>query len=121
MKCRLGISIPKWEFVNVQEHIMKWLFGDFNSQLGIHKWSKTYHEVTIGNLNSQLGIHKCTKTYYEIAIGNFNSQLGIHKWSKTYYEMAIGNLTPFGELKIYKLNGEGRACGAPACHGASAD
>ena len=45
--------------------------------------------------------------------GNFNSQLGIRKWWKTYHEMATGNLTPFGHLKIYKPNGEGRDRGAP--------
>ena len=45
--------------------------------------------------------------------GNLNSQLGIHKWWKTHHEMATGNLTPFGELKIYKPNGEGRDRGAP--------
>ena len=48
-----------------------------------------------------------------MTIGNLNSQLGIHKWWKTHHEMATGNLTPFGELKIYKPNGEGRDRGAP--------
>ena len=48
-----------------------------------------------------------------MTIGNFNSQLGIHKWWKTHHEMATGNLTQFGELKIYKPNGEGRDRGAP--------
>ena len=87
--------------------------GYVNSQLGIHKCLKTYYEIATGNFNSQLGIHKCLKTYYEIATGNFNSQLGIQKLLKTYHEMVTGNLTPFGELKIYKLNGRGEPAGRP--------
>ena len=86
--------------------------GNFNSQLGTPKCSETHYEVTIGNLNSQLGIRKCSETHYEVTIGNFNSQLGIPKCSETHYEVTIGNLTPFGELKIYKLNGVGRPRGA---------
>ena len=87
--------------------------GNFNSLLGIHKCIKTWYEIATGYVNSQLGIHKCLKTYYEIATGNFNSQLGIQKLLKTHHEMVTGNLTPFGELKIYKLNGRGEPAGRP--------
>ena len=75
-------------------------------------WGVTASMAT-GNFNSQLGIHKCLKPYYERATGNLNSQLGIQKLLKTYHEMVTGNLTPFGELKIYKLNGRGEPAGRP--------
>ena len=114
LSCLLGIHRPK-------QKMKRPTIAKLNSQLGNHKCLQTHHEIATGNWNSQLGIQECVKTYYEMTTGNFNSQLGIHKWWKTHHEMATGNLTPFGELKIYKPNGEGRDRGALPCQGASAD
>ena len=106
--------------------------ANLSSLSGIPKWSKAKNETTIARLNSELRVHKCSKTYYDVASGNLNSQLGtqinvskhtmkrplgisIPNWDfiigTQHTDMATGSLNQFGDLK--KLTGRGELAVRP--------